>query len=71
MVCTRNEDTFVNELGLVVDDSKRYVVDRLWEHSQIHKKFLHVTCRLALHKCFWTLIKWVWEDGKLSIENVT
>ena len=24
--------------------------------------------KLALHKCFWALVKWVQEEGKASIE---
>ena len=29
---------------------------------------MHVTGgKLALQKCFWILVEWVWKDGKVSI----
>ena len=47
-----------DDSGLVVDDSGGYVVEKLRMNSQQHEKFLYVTGgKLALRKCFWTLIQ--------------
>ena len=68
LVSTQNEEAFVDESGLVVDDAGGNVVEKLQVHSQIHEKYLHVTGgKLALQKCFWILVEWVWKDGKVSI----
>ena len=68
--CDRNEDVFVDDPGLVVDDKNGDVVRKLRTHSQAHERFLHVTGgKLALQKRFWTLIEWVWKDGKAEISK--
>ena len=37
---------------------------------QIHDKFLHATGRkLGLHKCFWKLVQWTWEDREAHIQH--
>ena len=45
-------------------------MDRIWAHYQVHKRFLHFTGgKIALHKCSLNLVKWVWEEGRASIEE--
>ena len=59
IISVRNEDVFVDDSGLVVDDSGGDVVDKLRQNSQLHEKFLHVTGgKLALQNRFWALIQW-------------
>ena len=68
LVSTSNENTFVDDSGLVVDDAGGNIVEKLQVHSQIHETDLHVTRgKIALQKCFWILFEWVWKDGKASI----
>ena len=68
----RTEDVFIDDSGLMVDDSGGYVVDKLRMNSQQHEKCLNVTGgKLALHKCFWTLIQWSWMDGIAEIQILT
>ena len=53
VICSRNEDTFVDDSGLAINGDNGDVFENLCTHSQTHEKFLHVTGgKLALHKCF-------------------
>ena len=47
---TQHEDAFVDDAGLVIGDTGGDLVEKLRLHSQLHKKYLHVTGgKLALH----------------------
>ena len=59
IVNERNEDAFVDDTSLIIDDVKGEVVDILTHNSQVYERYLYATGgKLALHKCFWFLVAW-------------
>ena len=65
------EDKFINDASLMTsDDEEMGAVQRLQENTQRHEKYLYSTGgRLAMHKCFWTIVKYEWEDGEAHMEE--
>ena len=59
VTCIRNEDAFVDKLGLAANDTSG---------SQTNEKYHFVTGgKLALEKSFLTLVEWVWNNGQVYI----
>ena len=64
----RNEDAFVDDTAMVADEREGDVVETLTHNSQVHERYLYATGgQLALHKCFWCLVSWQWEDGSAHL----
>ena len=63
-VSRRNEDGYVDDTSFGVDGRDNNVARRLTTAAQRHERTLFATGRkLALHKCTWVMINWVWTDG--------
>ena len=68
--CERLEDAFVDDTLMTVGGDGRDSVEELRKNSQVHERYLYATGgMLALNKCFWTLVEWVWKDGSAEIED--
>ena len=50
--CECNEDAFVDDSGLIVDDRKGDVLERPIHNSQNHERYLHVSGGLVLEIFF-------------------
>ena len=69
IVHKRIEDKFIDDASLMTNgDNSRQAVEKLATNSQKHERYLFSTGgRLALHKCFWTLMTYQWTNGKAEI----
>lgn len=68
VIVDRNEDVFVDNASMAVDNREGCVVASLHDHAQCHERYLYATGgQLALHKCFWVLVAWEWENGQASL----
>ena len=57
IVHKRNEDAFVDDTSLLVDERQGNMVDTLQASSKIHERYLHATGgKLALEKCSCCLV---------------
>lgn len=66
---SRTEDKFIDDASLMTNgNDPEEVVSQLQKNAQMHERFLFSTGgRLALHKCFWTMVEYQWRDGKATI----
>ena len=62
---------YVDDTSIITNTPNRGETTRLLEkNAQIHERLLFSTGgRLALHKCFWTTLRFHWEEGKAVIEH--
>ena len=67
----RTEDKFIDNASLMTNNTgDNDVVNQLQKNSQLHERLLYCTGgRLAMHKCFWTLLRYHWAEGKATVEN--
>ena len=68
---SRIEDMYVDDASIITNTSFRGETTRLLEaNAQMHKRLLFSTGgRLALHKCFWTTLRYHWVEGQAIIEH--
>lgn len=66
----RNEDGYVDDTSLGVDGRDSEVVGRLTMAAQRHERILYATGgKLALEKCTWVLIHWMWSEGVATMDK--
>ena len=68
---SRLEDMYVDDASIITNSSQRgETTELLAANAQIHEQLLFSTGgRLALHKCFWTTLRFHWAGGKALIEH--
>ena len=72
IVSKRNEDGYVDDTSLGVDGRDINVVGRLRTAAQRHEKVLFATGgKLALSKCTWVFINWIWTEGLATMATYT
>ena len=63
-----HEGAFVDDTGLAVDDREGDVFSVLPHNAQVNERDMYTMGgKLALERCFWTLIEWSWKDGDATI----
>ena len=69
-VSARNEDGYVDNTSLGVDGRDSKVTERITAAAQRHERTLYATGgKLALNKCTWVLVQWMWSDGVATMEE--
>lgn len=65
----RSEDGYVDDTALGVDGRDEQVIARLTTAAQRHERILYATGgKLALHKCTWVLMSWIWREGEAFLQ---
>ena len=67
----RIEDIFVDDASLMATgDEELSAQERLQTNTQRHERYLHCAGgSLAAHKCFWVVVRYIWEDGRAMMEH--
>ena len=68
IISARNEDGYVDDTALGVDGRDARVPESLKSAAQQHERTMYATGgKLALNKCTWVLVNWIWQDGKSTM----
>ena len=69
-ISARNEDGYVDDTALGVDGRDNRVTERITTAAQRHERTLYETGgKLALHKCTWVFMTWIWKKGKVFLQT--
>ena len=70
VVSARNEDGYVDDTALGVNGRDGRVMERITTAAQRHERILYATGgKLALHKCAWVLMTWIWREGEAILQT--
>ena len=68
IVSSRNKGRYVDNTALGVDGRDDNVVERITRAAQQHERTLYATGgKLALNKCMWVLVNWIWTNGDATM----